>query len=33
MISASRRFEHQMKLIQTVEKQEQAASKLLGAGG
>jgi flagellar basal-body rod protein FlgF len=33
MISASRQFEHQMKLIQTVEKQEQAASKLLGAGG
>jgi flagellar basal-body rod protein FlgF len=33
MISASRQFEHQMKLIQTVEKQEQAASKLLAANG
>ncbi len=33
MISASRQFEHQMKLIQTVERQEQAAAKLLSANG
>ncbi len=31
MISASRQFEHQMKMIQTAERQEQAASKLLSA--
>jgi flagellar basal-body rod protein FlgF len=33
MISAARQFEHQMKLIQTSEKQEQTASKLLSANG
>lgn len=33
MISAARQFEHQMKLIQTSEKQEQAAAKLLSANG
>jgi len=32
MISAARQFEHQMKLMQTVERQEQAAAKLLSAG-
>jgi flagellar basal-body rod protein FlgF len=29
MISASRQFEHQMKMLQTVERQEQSAQKLL----
>jgi flagellar basal-body rod protein FlgF len=33
MISAARQFEHQMKLIQTSEKQEQTAAKLLSANG
>lgn len=33
MISAARQFEHQMKLIQTSEKQEQSAAKLLSANG
>ena len=32
MISAARQFEHQMKLLQTAEKQDQAASKLLSSG-
>lgn len=31
MISAARQFEHQMKMMQTVEKQEQSASRLLSA--
>ncbi len=31
MISAARQFEHQMKMLQTVEQQEQAAVKLLGS--
>ncbi len=33
MISAARQFEHQMKLIQTSERQEQTAQKLLSANG
>jgi flagellar basal-body rod protein FlgF len=33
MISAARQFEHQMKLMQTVERQEQQAAKLLSANG
>jgi flagellar basal body rod protein FlgF len=33
MISAARQFEHQMKMIQTSEKQEQTAAKLLAANG
>jgi flagellar basal-body rod protein FlgF len=33
MIAAARQFEHQMKLIQTSEKQEQVAAKLLSANG
>lgn len=33
MISAARQFEHQMKLLQTAEKQEQAAAKLLSPNG
>lgn len=33
MISAGRQFEQQMKLMQTSERQEQAASKLLSSGG
>lgn len=33
MISAARQFEHQMKLIQTSERQEQTAAKLLSANG
>ena len=33
MIAAARQFEHQMKLLQTVERQEQAAAKLLSANG
>jgi flagellar basal-body rod protein FlgF len=33
MISAARQFEHQMKLLQTAERQEQAAAKLLSANG
>jgi flagellar basal-body rod protein FlgF len=32
MISAARQFEHQMKLLQTSEKQDQSASKLLSNG-
>jgi flagellar basal-body rod protein FlgF len=32
MISAARQFEHQMKLLQTAEQQEQSASKLLAPG-
>ena len=32
MISAARQFEHQMKLLQTAEKQDQTASKLLSSG-
>jgi flagellar basal-body rod protein FlgF len=32
MISAARQFEHQMKLLQTSEKQDQQASKLLSNG-
>jgi flagellar basal-body rod protein FlgF len=31
MISAARQFEHQMKMMQTVERQEQSAAKLLGS--
>ncbi|HEX5685331.1 MAG TPA: flagellar basal-body rod protein FlgF [Ideonella sp.] len=33
MISAARQFEHQMKMIQTSERQEQTAAKLLSANG
>lgn len=33
MISAARQFEHQMKLMQTAERQEQTAQKLLSANG
>jgi flagellar basal-body rod protein FlgF len=33
MIAAARQFEHQMKLLQTAERQEQAAAKLLSATG
>jgi flagellar basal-body rod protein FlgF len=33
MISAARQFEHQMKLVQTIERQEQGAAKLLSANG
>ena len=33
MISAARQFEHQMKLIQTSERQEQTAQKLLSSNG
>ena len=33
MIAAGRQFEHQMKLLQTAERQEQAAAKLLSANG
>jgi flagellar basal-body rod protein FlgF len=33
MISAARQFEHQMKLLQTAERQEQAAAKLLSPNG
>jgi flagellar basal-body rod protein FlgF len=33
MISAARQFEHQMKLLQTAERQEQQAAKLLSANG
>lgn len=33
MISAARQFEHQMKLLQTAERQEQTASKLLSPNG
>ncbi len=33
MISAARQFEHQMKLLQLSEKQDQQASRLLGQGG
>lgn len=33
MITAARQFEHQMKLMQTSEKQEQAASRLLSING
>jgi flagellar basal-body rod protein FlgF len=33
MISAARQFEHQMKLLQTAERQEQTAAKLLSASG
>jgi flagellar basal-body rod protein FlgF len=33
MISAARQFEHQMKLIQTAERQEQQAAKLLSPNG
>jgi flagellar basal-body rod protein FlgF len=33
MISASRQFEHQMKLLQTAERQEQTAAKLLSPNG
>jgi len=33
MITAARQFEHQMKLIQTAERQEQQAAKLLSANG
>jgi flagellar basal-body rod protein FlgF len=33
MISAARQFEHQMKLLQTTERQEQTAAKLLSANG
>jgi flagellar basal-body rod protein FlgF len=32
MISAARQFEHQMKMMQTVEQQEQSAAKLLAPG-
>ena len=32
MIAAARQFEQQMKLMQTAEKQEQTASKLLAPG-
>ena len=33
MITAARQFEHQMKLLQTAERQEQTAAKLLSANG
>jgi flagellar basal-body rod protein FlgF len=33
MIAAGRQFEQQMKLLQTAERQEQVASKLLASGG
>lgn len=33
MISAARQFEHQMKLMQTAERQEQSAAKLLSVNG
>jgi flagellar basal-body rod protein FlgF len=33
MITAARQFEHQMKLLQTAERQEQQAAKLLSATG
>ncbi|MFZ2987284.1 flagellar basal-body rod protein FlgF [Ideonella sp.] len=33
MISAARQFEHQMKLLQSSEKQDQQASRLLSTGG
>ncbi|MFO1336638.1 MAG: flagellar basal-body rod protein FlgF [Burkholderiaceae bacterium] len=33
MISAARQFEHQMKLLQTSERQDQTASKLLSSNG
>jgi flagellar basal-body rod protein FlgF len=33
MISAARQFEHQMKLMQTAERQEQQAAKLLSVNG
>jgi flagellar basal-body rod protein FlgF len=33
MITAARQFEHQMKLLQTAERQEQQAAKLLSANG
>lgn len=33
MISAARQFEHQMKLLQTAERQEQVAAKLLSPNG
>jgi flagellar basal-body rod protein FlgF len=33
MITAARQFEQQMKMLQTSEKQEQTAAKLLGANG
>jgi len=33
MIAAARQFEHQMKLMQTAEKQEASAAKLLSANG
>lgn len=33
MISAARQFEHQMKLLQSSEKQDQSASRLLSTGG
>ena len=33
MIAAGRQFEQQMKLLQTAERQEQAAAKLLSSGG
>ena len=33
MISAARQFEHQMKLLQTAERQEQTAAKLLSPNG
>ena len=33
MIAAGRQFEQQMKLLQTAERQEQTASKLLSASG
>lgn len=33
MISAARQFEHQMKLLQTAERQEQTAQKLLSPNG
>ncbi|MBP7915159.1 MAG: flagellar basal-body rod protein FlgF [Vitreoscilla sp.] len=33
MIAAARQFEHQMKLMQTAERQEQTAAKLLSANG
>jgi flagellar basal-body rod protein FlgF len=33
MITAARQFEHQMKLLQTAERQDQSASKLLSSSG
>ena len=33
MITAARQFEHQMRLLQTAEKQDQSAAKLLSASG